>query len=35
MLTKSGRALYGAALRSDSSKWWKKVWQRQGLLRKT
>ncbi|MFA6329554.1 MAG: HD domain-containing protein [Candidatus Micrarchaeia archaeon] len=35
MLTKSGRKLYDSALASDSSSWWKKVWQRQGLLRKT
>jgi len=35
MLTKSGKKLYGEALKSDPSKWWKKIWQRQGLLRKT
>jgi len=35
MLTKSGKALYAQALKSDSSKWWQKVWQKQGLLRKT
>lgn len=35
MLTKSGQKLYDEALKSDSSVWWKKVWQRQGLLRKT
>lgn len=35
MLTGSGKRLYGEALKSESSKWWKKVWQKQGLLRKT
>jgi putative hydrolase of HD superfamily len=32
--TKSGKALYDEALKSDSSKWWKKLWQKQGLLGK-
>ena len=35
MLTESGKRLYDEALKSDSSSWWKKVWQKQGLLRKT
>ena len=33
MLTESGKKLYDEALKSDSSGWWKKVWQKQGLLR--
>jgi len=33
MLTESGKNLYDSALKSDSSGWWKKVWQKQGLLR--
>jgi len=35
MLTESGKKLYDEALKSDSSKWWKRVWQKQGLLQKT
>ncbi len=35
MLTESGKKLYGEALKSDSSSWWKKIWQKQGLLQKT
>jgi putative hydrolase of HD superfamily len=35
MLTESGKKLYDEALKSDSSDWWKKIWQKQGLLPKT
>ena len=33
-LTRSAGKLYEEALKSDSSGWWKKLWQKQGLLKR-